>query len=74
MARKETSAEKIQRLSAPYIRTANDGDKLRLGECDNPAGWWTVFRNDRPIHHFSDQEDALAMITAVAAVSRPLTA
>lgn len=53
-------------LAKPYIETAKPGDTLRVDTCPNPAGWWSVFRNDRPIHHFPDKDVAEKLAYLIA--------
>lgn len=57
---------RILALAVRYAATAKPGDVLRVDTCANPPGWWTVLRNDRPIHHFSDKADADALAYAIA--------
>lgn len=57
---------RISEIAAPYIRTGKPGDVLSFSACDNPPGWWTVYRNERPIHHLSHKEDAEALCYAIA--------
>ena len=66
MEAKHTPGPDIAVVAAPYLATAKPGDVLHYDTCNNPPGWWTVFRNDRPIHHFSDKEDAEALCYAIA--------
>lgn len=61
----------IAQLVQKYAATANPGDVLRVTTCQNPAGWWTVLRNTRPIHHFPDKDDAEAFTYALANVDLP---
>lgn len=56
----------ISEIAKPYIETSKPGDVLRVGSCDNPFGWRTVFRNDKPIHHFRNNADAEALCYAIA--------
>lgn len=56
----------IRTKAAPYIDTAKPEDMLDIVPCDNPAGWWTVRRNGRPIHHWQDRDDAEAFRHAIA--------
>lgn len=59
------SRERIAKIAKPYIETGKPGDVLNYGPCDNPKGWFTVYRNERPIHHLSDEDDAYALVRAI---------
>lgn len=59
-------AKHMAEIAAPYIATAKPGDVLRVDTCANPPGWWTVLRNERPIHHFPEKADAEALCYAIA--------
>lgn len=61
------TADEIAKIAAPYIATAKGGDVLRIDTCANPPGWWSVLRNERPIHHMPDKDDAEALAYAIAA-------
>jgi hypothetical protein len=56
----------MKKIAAPYIATAKPGDVLTYAPCDNPKNWWSVFRNGRPIYHFSDKADAEALCYVIA--------
>lgn len=57
---------RLEQIAQPYIDTAKPGDVLKVGPCQNPVNYWTVYRNDRPIHHLSDKEDADAVCILIA--------
>lgn len=61
-----TVSEQIAAIASPYIATGKPGDVLRVDTCANPPGWWTVLRNDKPIHHLPHKEDAEDLAYAIA--------
>lgn len=63
---KNAPVARIATIAAPYIATAKPGDVLRVDTCTNPQGWWSVLRNDRPIHHLPCKEDAEDLAYAIA--------
>lgn len=59
----------ILSTAKPYIDTAKIGDVITIGPCTNPANWWTVYRNDRPIHHFAYKDYAEGLQKAIQEAS-----